>query len=134
MSRKQSRTIAFQLVYSLGFVPREVFNDEDLSSLEEIPVGTERDYVMNLSNAVLENLVHIDGLISSHAKGFELNRIYKVDLAVLRLGIAEMFYLDTPNIVAIDSAVELAKKFGSQKSADFVNGVLAAINAQLPAG
>ena len=129
MSRKQSRRIAFQIIYSLGFGGEALLNDETQASLDEtIPEGAESEYIRNICETVKKNLETIDNYITKFSKGFSLDRLFKVDIAILRMGTAEILFTDTPNIVAIDSAVELAQKYSTPKSADFVNGVLASIN------
>ena len=66
----------------------------------------------------------IDAMIEQSAKGWDLSRMNKVDLAILRLAVYEMKYGETPVGVAINEAVELAKKFSSDEAPAFVNGVL----------
>ena len=68
-------------------------------------------------------------IISKHLKGYTLNRIYKVDLSILKIAVYEIMFsnLQTPNSVVINEAVELAKKYSTDKSYSFVNGILASI-------
>ena len=66
----------------------------------------------------------IDEQILSKLKNWTIARIFKIDLAILRLAIYEIIYTDTPYKVAINEAVELAKKYGNDESYTFVNGVL----------
>ncbi len=78
--------------------------------------------------SVLEHLQEIDRIIEEKAKGWTLSRLAKTDLSVLRLAVFEILYdEDVPNGVAINEAVELAKKYGGEKSSGFVNGVLASV-------
>ena len=75
-----------------------------------------------------EKFDDIDQVIAEKAKGWEVSRLAKSDLAVLRLAVFEILYdEDVPNGVAINEAVELAKKYGTDKSYRFVNGVLASV-------
>lgn len=77
---------------------------------------------------ILDNLKIIDDFISQAAPEWPLDKINKVDLAVLRLATYEIFFdEDVPEKVSIDEAVEIAKKFGSESSPSFVNGVLGTI-------
>ena len=116
MTRKQAREHAFKLIYGLGF-------DGETPTLDG-----EDDFAVKLYNAVCNNLSEIDELIKDSTKNFAFNRIFKTDLAAIRMGIAEIKYVEgEPHAVAINSAVELAKKFGTEKSASFVNGVLATV-------
>lgn len=73
---------------------------------------------------VLEHLTTLDQVISSNAPEWPINQINKVDLAILRLAVYEIDFTSTPHKVIIDEAVELAKEFGSDTSAKFINGVL----------
>jgi len=69
----------------------------------------------------------IDNLISKHAPHWPINKLNKVDLAILRLAIQELQTKSVPPKVIIDEAIELAKTFGSQKTPKFINGVLGAL-------
>ncbi len=76
----------------------------------------------------------IDAAISAHARGWQLSRIARVDLCILRIAIYElMFEQDIPVGASINEAVELAKSFGEEKSPQFINGILGAVAAELPA-
>ncbi|MBR1741958.1 MAG: transcription antitermination factor NusB [Lachnospiraceae bacterium] len=78
------------------------------------------------------HLSEIDERISEKSKGWRLERLAKTDLAILRLAVFEMLFdEDVPNPVAINEAVELAKKYGEEKSGGFVNGVLASIEKEM---
>lgn len=126
MSRKQSREIVFKLLFSLCFdaqieTPFEMVTDEK-------PDEKELQYINKLCTAVRENLGEIDALIEKNAHGFSLDRIFKIDLTVLRMAIGEIrFYGDTPHVVAVNEAVNIAKKYGTEKSAAYINGILASV-------
>ena len=66
-------------------------------------------------------------IIKDNTEGYELDRIYKVDLAILVLAVYEIKYQDTPKNVVVNEAVELSKKYSTDKSYSFVNGVLAKV-------
>ena len=136
MSRKQSRELAFRLLFSLAFrsealVP--LINEELLDAAllgEKCPDATEMAYITKLVAAVCDNLDEIDGIIKDRSKGFVFDRIFKTDLTALRLGIAEIKYVaadDTHAIVVVNEVIEIAKKYGTEKSGVFVNGILAAL-------
>ena len=90
------------------------------------PAENMKGFVTGLYNAFADHIGDVDALIETNAEHWHKDRIAKVDLAVLRLAIAEMAFLPepTPDGVAINEAVELAKKYGSDESGRFVNGVL----------
>jgi N utilization substance protein B len=76
---------------------------------------------------LLSHLDAIDNAISAAAPEWPLGNINRIDLAILRVATDELLYSDTPPKVAIDEAVEIAKKFGAENSASFINGVLGTI-------
>ena len=85
----------------------------------------ERDYFEKVVCGIKEHESEIDNMILSKLKNWTIDRIFKIDLAILRLAIYEiMYYEDMPVKVAVNEAVELAKKYGNDSSANFVNGVL----------
>ena len=94
--------------------------------LEFYPPENQKDYVNGVYSAFTDHMEEVDERIEENAEHWHKDRIAKVDLAVLRLAIAEMTFLEdpTPEGVAINEAVELAKKFSSEESGRFVNGVL----------
>jgi len=90
----------------------------------ELPTGLELEYINNLYKVATENLATIDEMISKSCKGFALDRIYKTDLTAIRLCVAEIKYTQIQPGIAINEAIEIAKKYGTEKSATFVHGVL----------
>ena len=126
MSRKQSRETAFKLLFSLCFAaeintPLEMATDEKPDEKETI-------YIEKLCAAVRGNLAGLDALIEKHAHGFALDRLFKIDLTVLRMAVGEILYMEeTPKVVAVNEAVNIAKKYGTEKSAAYINGILASI-------
>jgi N utilization substance protein B len=120
MSRKQAREAVFKRIYSLGFLTDVIYDEQNIPP-------SEHQYIDNLYNSVSQNLEKIDSLIKGVAKDFSFDRLFKIDLAALRLGIGEMLFTDTPKPVAVNAAVEIAKKYSTEKSASFVNGVLAEV-------
>lgn len=88
---------------------------------------THQEGLEETAKKILENKDEIDEKIVSAAPSWPIDKLNKVDLAVLRLAIYEMETSDTPPKVIIDEAVELAKEFGSENSPSFVNGVLGTI-------
>lgn len=98
---------------------------EDEAILPEGIDDTDEWLLRQRFEAVQEHLAEIDALLNASSKGWKTQRMAKVDLAILRLGVFELrFDDDIPHGVAINEAVELAKKFGGQDSASFINGIL----------
>ena len=134
MSRKEAREAAMQLVYQIGV--SEVTAEEILKSyhenLEYNISDEEKEYIDDCVMGVEKNISDIDTRIEKYSKGWKINRIAKVDLAIMRLSIYEMLNReDVPNIVAVNEAIELAKKFGGENSSSFINGILGNIIKEL---
>lgn len=84
-----------------------------------------KKYAVKLVKTFIENKDHIDAQIKEHSKGWEVDRLLKVDRDILRISITELLYFDDiPTSVSIDEAVELAKKYGTEESSSFINGIL----------
>lgn len=126
MTRSKSREILMQLLFLME-VQRDYRDEvkERFFSEQEIPSDT---FIENLYEACLINLPEIDNLLDNIAENWSLNRINRVDLAVLRLATAEFLYMKgTPAAVIVNEAVNIAKKYGTDDSGRFVNGVLGKI-------
>ncbi len=82
-------------------------------------------YVETLLKGIAENLQQVDGILNENSQGWPTSRMAKVDLAILRLAIGEMLYMEeVPTAVSINEAVNMAKKYGAAQSAKFINAVL----------
>jgi|LSQX01.3.fsa_nt_gb N utilization substance protein B len=132
MSRRLAREEAFKLLYQIDihkgvkdevmdvFYDIKEINDKDKQYIEDIVLGT------------LNDMEHINKLIEENAIGWKINRISKVNLAILRLAIYEMLRRDDiPLNVSINEAIEIAKTYESEKSGSFINGILGNILKQL---
>lgn len=84
----------------------------------------EKDYAINVYNAVVENYDELINVLDVNIKGFNINRVYKLDLAILLMAVAEIKYLNQDVALIINESVEIAKKYSTDKSPSFVNGVL----------
>ena len=127
MSRTAAREYAMKLLFEINcrmdeagsilddFLERKKFDEND------------REYIENTVSGTLGSIGEIDSTIEKYSKGWKINRLAKVDLAILRLAAFELIEDVTPRSVVINEAVELAKKYGSEKSGSFVNGVLSGI-------
>lgn len=92
-----------------------------------------RPYTQQLLQGIWQNCDHIDNLISRCAKNWRLERIAITDRNLLRIGVYEMVYCDdVPSQVAINEAVEIAKRYGSEDSPAFINGILDAVKKAIP--
>ena len=125
MKRSQARELAMQLLFSME--ARNDFSPECKDAfLEFYPPENKKHYVNSVYGAFADHMEEVDAAIEANAEHWHKDRIAKVDLAVLRVAIAEMTFAEepTPEGVAINEAVNIAKKFGSEESGRFVNGVL----------
>ncbi len=93
-----------------------------------------RVFATTLLDGVIEALDRIDPLLETAADNWRLSRMAVVDRAILRLGVYELLAAVTPPAVVIDEALELAKRYGGEQSAGFVNGVLDAVKCRLEEG
>jgi N utilization substance protein B len=128
MTRKEARNQAFILIFE------KIFSESDIAEIIETAKecrNFEEDgdgYTVKAFTGVYENLEEIDELIAKNLSGWTIERISKVSLAVLRLAIYEIKYMDEiPTAVSIDEAVELCKKYSTVDDASFVNGVLGSV-------
>ena len=128
MSRRELREQIFKLLFRVEFnkvedMPEQeelFFEDEDAA------MAGDASYVSDKYHKIFEKLAEIDALLNEKASGWDTGRMSKVDLTILRLAVYEICYdEEVPTGVAINEAVELAKKFGQDASYGFVNGVLA---------
>ncbi len=140
MSRRQAREAALQALFQLDFnrpdeeEQREAYEtlaiDTALSEAEGEPLTKkDRSYVESLVSGTRSHLEEIDSMISSHAKGWKLERMAAVDRNLARLAVFEMCFAEdklAPGI-AINEAVELAKKYGTDDSGRYINGILNAL-------
>ena len=124
-SRRRARELALQLLYQHEVT--ETSPELMKANFEEWNKATEgiREFADELLNGTLENLEEIDEELAQQTAHWRLERLAAVDRNILRLAMSELLYQSgTPHAVVIDEAIEVAKKFGAEESARFVNGVL----------
>ncbi len=127
MTRREAREQAFMVLFEKTF-----FEDASISEIvsnaqeaELIKINTFADVILK---AVENNIEVIDGIIAENARKWSIERLPKVSLAVLRLAIGEMKFIDeVPANVSVNEAVEIMKKYGTEDDASYVNGVLGAV-------
>ena len=128
MSRREIRENVFKMLFRVEFHDEEDMNEQLSMFEEELAHLNEEDlnYIKEKFNKIIENIDSIDAEINDKSKGWKTSRMGKVDLSIIRLAVYEIKNEDDiPVKVSINDAVELAKKFGTDDSASFVNGVLA---------
>ena len=132
--RREGREVALQLLFHWDLNVREPSQALDLDLFWELreAIPGIRSFAMTVLNGVIANQEKIDSKIAKYTANYELKRISAVDRNILRMAIYEMLYaVDVPPIVAINEAIDIAKKFGTEESGKFVNGVLDRVKLDL---
>ena len=137
--RKRSRAAALQVLFSFEFADREgrradaqeIF--EEAGQHFELPEGA-RTFAKEIVVGVAGHRAELDVLLAAHARHWRVERMASVDRNVLRIGAWELVHSDAPTPVVIDEAVQLARRFGGDRSPGFVNGVLDAVAASVRPG
>lgn len=130
MNRYKLRENVFKLLFMNEFHPSEDMKQQeelffDREEFENV-VKQDKDGICEKYRAIVPLLEEIDGKIDQVASGWKTDRMGRVELTILRLAVYEMLYdEDVPVSVAINEAVELAKKYGQEESSAFINGILA---------
>lgn len=129
MTRSAQREQVFQILFRLEFNEASEMEEQEnlFFDLSENQLSdTDKETIKAKVDNVIANLSTIDNNLNEKVTGWDISRIGKVELAILRLAVYEiLFDDDIPTGVAINEAVELAKKFGQDSSGSFINGVLA---------
>ena len=130
MTRRELREHVFRMLFRKEFFlsEEEVFDGQTAMYLEELDPLEPNDerYMKEKVKAIYECVPQLDERLNEVAKGWKTGRMSKVDLTVLRLALYEMLYEESvPEKVAINEAVEIARKYGGDDSPSFVNGILA---------
>jgi len=136
-NRKTDRKHAFCLVFQRDFDAFEDISDALHYYLENFSEegASEPDFILGEVYGVYENLEAIDGHIAETSSAWDISRISKIDLAIMRLAVYEILYDDKiPDGTSINEAVELAKAFSAEDAGKFVNGVLGKIVRKLKEG
>ena len=137
MTRTQTRQLAFELLYSLEIQKISATEEEEeqislFLKQQELDDETEvQNYIINVIKGIEENKTEILNYISKNLKEkWDISRISKVNLTLLKLATYEIIYSKVPYKVVVNEVVKLAKKYGDDSSSSFINGVLANIIKQ----
>ena len=134
MKRSAIRELAFRLTYSLEIQKTKNLEEQIELYLECNDVNEEeaKEYIRDAIIGITENEDEIKKLIEKNLKAdWNIDRISKIDLSLLKLAIYEIKYKEIPYKVAINESLELAKKYGEENSKNFINGILASIVKEL---
>lgn len=125
MARRAAREAAMRLLYGLSFKAQGEGEDFAEMRLEHNLNEKDAEYVQAVLEGCQAHLPEMDRIIRERARGWRFDRLSRVDLSVLRLALYEILYRpDIPESVSVNEGVELAKKYGNEKSGAFVNGIL----------
>jgi N utilization substance protein B len=134
--RHQARKRAVDLLFEAearALTPAEVADARNARAEQQADVRPLNSYTVTVAQGVTQHAAHVDDLISAHLQGWTLDRLPAVDRAILRVAVWELLHAtDVPEPVAVDEAVELAKKLSTDESPGFVNGVLGQIMLVTP--
>ena len=127
MTRREAREQAFIVIFEKIFDNDSTIS-EIIATAKEVELIKINSFAENILNSVEEHFADIDEVIEANSQDWTIARLPKVTLAILRLAVAEIKYIDdVPNGVAVNEAVELAKKYGTSEDASFINGILGTI-------
>lgn len=132
MSRSTAREHLFQLTFEQLF--SEDKNDVTLEAylMDASLTDSDKQYVKKAYDGIYTHLDELKGIVAKYSNGFNIDRIYKPDLAAMIVSVYEMKYVpEVPAAVSINEAVELVKRYSTEKSKSYVNGVLASVNKAL---
>ena len=130
MTRRECREHLMIMLFQKEFHTAEELPEQVALYLEDVPSAKSEDlaYIREKYDKVMEQVEKIDSTIEEVSEGWKIKRMGRVDLSIMRLAVYEMKYdEDIPVRVAINEAVEIAKKYGQDNSPSFVNGILAKV-------
>lgn len=122
-NRSELREVIMKVLYQIDMF-NEAKVDFDLNDLIKEQLEVENSFVNESINGILTNRDKITELANKYLNEWSLDRLNKVDKAILSLGIYELMYTDTPSVVSINEAIELSKKYSDEKVTKMINGVL----------
>jgi len=122
--RRDARLKAFTLIFEKLFSKCDEFDSEMIDELKKVE---DRVFAREIIDKFEENKNTLQLLIEKNLKDYEIDRVYKVDLAIIYTALSEIVYLKTPTKVAINEALEIAKVYSTEKSSKFIHGVLSVI-------
>ena len=133
MTRREIREHLFVILFRVDFHNQQELEEQVLVYLEEMEKASKKvkAEIHDKFYAVIDHIQEIDARIEAKSQGWEIERMAKADVTILRLAVYELLFDEkVPTGVAINEAVELAKQYGTDKSTVFINGVLASIAKQ----
>ena len=124
-ARRKARELALQMLFQHDMFGNGL--DQIITMFEELQKSkpNTREFATKIFRGTVEHIAEIDEMIQNQAENWRLSRMAAVDRNIIRMSVYEFLHEnDTPKLVIIDEAIEIAKKFGTQKSSQFINGIL----------
>ena len=122
-SRSELREIIMKVIYQVE-IYQEANVDYNIDELIKEQLEVENEFVHDTVYGILEHQKEIDDLANKYLIDWDMNRLSKVDQAILSIGIYELMYTDTPSVVSINEAIELSKQYSEESVSKMINGVL----------
>ena len=122
-NRSELRDIIIKVIYQINMFD-EAKIDYDIDSLIKEQLEVENEFVKDCIDGIIKNKKEIEKLANKYLKDWTIDRLNKVDQAILSLGIYELIYTDTPSVVSINEAIELSKTYSDESVTKMINGVL----------
>lgn len=123
MNRSELRKKIMTILYQI-FLYESSKIEYDVEDVIKENMEIDNEFVNEMVNGVLENRNDIDKIANKNLKDWTIDRLGKIDQAILRMGIYELVYTDTPEVVAINEAIELSKEYSDDKVKNMINAVL----------
>lgn len=125
-NRSELREVAMKVLYQV-YIFQDSKQEYDIKELIKEQLEVENEFVNDLVFNIIDKAKPINKMANKYLIGWNIDRLSKVDKAILSIGIYELLYSDTPNIVAINEAVELSKKYSEPKVTKMINATLDSI-------
>ena len=122
-NRSELREIIMKVIYQT-YILDKTKNEYNIEDLIKEQLEIENDYVNTCVEGIIKNQKEINKLANKYMNNWTIDRLNKVDKAILSLAIYELMYTDTPSVVAINEAIELSKKYSEEAVTKMINGVL----------
>ncbi|NIT13311.1 MAG: transcription antitermination factor NusB [Candidatus Dadabacteria bacterium] len=140
--RRRAREHSLQFLYQIDLLQSSSKHNDIIKQVElywdnkdKLPEKQVIDFSNRINIGTAENLQSLDEIISKYSKNWKLNRLSKIDRNILRIAVYELLFMkDVPGKVVINEAIEIAKKYGTEESGSFINGILDKINKDINEG
>lgn len=128
MKRTEAREVLMQILFQMEAQKDYSLSIKDKFLTNKKPGAVQKEYIDELTKRILDNLNALDAIIDKATSNWSVKRMAKVDLAIARLAAGEIYYMDDiPMAVSVNEAVNMARKYGSEDSRKFINGLLGKI-------